>query len=224
VWKQINISDTASAPTVGTAQRLFGTYALMMVDPDIPPSSPGGATSELLHWMQTNLVSSNTSTSIAGVKAFALVNPSNTAAFASYIQPSPPNKSPTSHRYTQLLFNTTGNNASLAQLKKFAVNRANFSATNVAKSAGLTVLAGNSFNVTANNQTTGVGLGSSTGGVAASTSTATRTSTVAASGTGKSNSTATSGLPKSTNDAGQLVGSGAFVAGLGALGAAVLMF
>ena len=94
----------------------------------------------------------------------------------------------------------------------------------MAKTAGLTVLAGNSFNVTANNQTTGVGLGSSTGGVAASTSTATRTSTVAASGTGKSNSTATSGLPKSTNDAGQLVGSGAFVAGLGALGAAVLMF
>lgn len=195
----------------------------MMVDPDIPPQTVGGPTTELLHWMQAGLVSANTTTTIGGVKVFELINPGNTSALASYIQPSPPNKAPLSHRYTQMLLNTTGNSSVLSTLSKFAATRQNFSAVNVVQSAGLTVLAGNSFNVTAATNTT------AGGATNASTSTVTQTSTLAggasATATGKSNATTTSGTPKSTGGAvlGQSAGSGAVIAGLGAFAAAFAM-
>jgi len=118
----------------------------MMVDPDLPPSP--GSTNELLHWMQTGLTSANTSTTIRGFQVFELVNTGNESALASYIKPSPPNEAPHTHRYTQMLLNITGNGSALNALKGFSSSRTNFSAANVVKSAGLTILAGNSFNVT----------------------------------------------------------------------------
>ena len=198
----------------------------MMVDPDIPPQTAGGPTVELLHWMQAGLVSANTTTTIGGVKVFELINPGNTSALASYIQPSPSNKAPLSHRYTQMLLNTTGNSSVLSTLSKFAATRQNFSAVNVVNSAGLTVLAGNSFNVTAATNTTAGGAANAT---SASTNTLTRTSTLAggasATATGKGNATTTAGAPKSTGGAvlGNSAGSGAIIAGLGAFAAAVAM-
>ena len=203
-----------------------------MVDPDIPPQTAGGATSELLHWMQSGLVSANTSTTIGGMKVFELVNPSNTAPIASYIQPSPPNVSPTTHRYTQLLFNTTGNSSALVKLMKFGMTRTNFSAVNVVKSAGLTVLMGNSFNVTAATNTTASG-GSSSGN-SSTTAAGTNATTTKAGGAastssanatkGAGNSTATSsGGTQSTNAAHNWRGDGVTVAWLGAFAALVVL-
>ena len=205
----------------------------MMVDPDIPPQSAGGATSELLHWMQAGLVSSNTSTTIGGMKVFELVNPSNTTPLASYIQPSPPDKSPLSHRYTQLLLNTTGNSSALSVLAKFAMTRTNFSAVNVVNSAGLTVLMGNSFNVTAATNTTSSSGSSSRNGTTSTTtkvggakSTVTSTSVVGASatkGTGNTTATSSGGTVASTNMAVKVRGDGAMIAGFGAFAALVVL-
>lgn len=204
--------ETQSAPKVGTAERLTGTYAIMMVDPDIPPRTEGGATSELLHWMQTDLVSANMTTTIGGMKVFELTNPSNVAAVASYIGPSPPNKSPQSHRYTQLLLRTDTNTSVSQSLARFGMTRANFSAANVVKSVGLNVLAGNSFNVTASSSTTGIGSGNSTFNSPQSSASSGSTSP------GGQNSTS----PKPGNNAGRTEG-GAFIAVFGAFVAAVLI-
>lgn len=226
----LTLSDTTSAPQIGTTTELFGTYTIMMVDPDIPPAQVGGATTELLHWMQPGLVSANATSQIGGVKVFQLINPSNVSAIATYIQPSPPNKSPTTHRYVQMLLNTTGNGTAVSTLAKFGATRGNFSAVNVVESAGLTVLAGNSFNVSANTAAAGNGTaanGTSSSSAKVSSSTITRTSTVAASGTGSSTGTATitgNGATMATyrGVAGDSL-SGSFIAGLGALAAAVVL-
>ncbi|TVY49184.1 Protein FLOWERING LOCUS T [Lachnellula cervina] len=233
-------AETQTAPTIGTSQPLFGSYTLMMVDPDIPPQIAGGATSELLHWLQPGLVSANTSTTIGGLKVYELINPTNVSAIATYISPSPPNKSPTTHRYTQLLLNTTGNGTALSTLSKAGATRSNFSAVDVVRNAGLNVLFGNYFNVSAATNTTGSGTGNGTssgasssgsGGKAtggASAVTTTRLTTVpgstatAAAGAGSDgNST---GAAKSTAGVGAKgAGSGAILAGLGAMAAAVIL-
>lgn len=141
------IPDTASAPILGTTTKLTGTYTVMMVDPDIPSSKGGDSTSQFLHWMQSGLTSANTTTTIGGQKIYQLTNEKDTPAFATYLQPNPPNIAPTTHRYTELLFNTTNMNMSLATLQMAGKNRGNFNAADVAKSAKLKVIMGNSFNV-----------------------------------------------------------------------------
>lgn len=193
----------------------------MMVDPDIPPQTAGGSTSELLHWMQPGLVSANNVSFIAGTMMFELINPSNTSAFATYIQPSPPNKSPNTHRYTQMLLNTTGNSSALTQLSQFAKTRTNFSAVNVAKDTGLKVLFGNSFDVTnttlvQSNITKTNNTGSGVAGAAGASGTGTGTLAGAASTSSTTPKTA-GGLPTVVN------GRGAYIAGLGALAAAVML-
>ena len=81
--------------------------------------------------------------------AFVLSSANNETAFAPYFGPSPPNKAPNTHRYTQLLLDTSGTNNSvaIAQLKQAAATRTNFNAVNVVKAAGVPILAGNSFDV-----------------------------------------------------------------------------
>ncbi|KAL3422618.1 phosphatidylethanolamine-binding protein pebp [Phlyctema vagabunda] len=146
----VDKASTNEAPQVGTSAKLNGTYTLMMVDADIPPKEAGGPTSELLHWMQPGLVSATSQSTIAGMQVFALENPKNVSALASYLPPNPPNKAPTSHRYIQLLLDTTGLDSTnnLTTLMKEAASRGNFDAVGVLKANGLTVLMGNSFNVT----------------------------------------------------------------------------
>jgi hypothetical protein len=194
----------------------------MMVDPDIPPATAGGSTSELLHWMQSGLVSANNSTFVGGVNIFELINPTNTSALATYIQPSPPNKSPTTHRYTQMLLNTTGNSSAISTLPIFAKTRTNFSAVNVVKNTGLNVVFGNSFNVT-NVTLTQSNITKTTAGVAGgagSTGTGASAGTAATS-TGKTNGTTT---PKSAGGVPTVSdGRGAYIAGLGALAAAIML-
>ncbi|TVY37791.1 hypothetical protein LOCC1_G005446 [Lachnellula occidentalis] len=211
-------AETQTAPTIGTSQPLVGTYTLMMVDPDIPPQIAGGATSELLHWLQPGLVSANTSTTIGGMNVYELINPTNVSAIATYIGPAPPNKSPTTHRYTQLLLNTTGNGAALSTLSKAGATRSNFNAVDVVKNAGLDVLFGNYFNVSAATNTTVSATGS---GTSASGGNGGSTATAAAGAGTEGNST---GLAQSTAGVGAKgAGSGAILAGLGAMAAAVIL-
>lgn len=144
-------------PTIATTQRLNGTsYAVIMVDIDIPTNSPP-ATSTLLHWMQTDLKPATAATSLnssAGGSAseFLLQNSSsNTAPFAVYNPPNPPARIPLSHRYVQILVDTSGAPASaIDALKSAAADRSGFSAEKTLTAAGLQnkVVAGNFFNVT----------------------------------------------------------------------------
>ncbi|KAH8682870.1 phosphatidylethanolamine-binding protein [Tricladium varicosporioides] len=223
--KNLPRDSTLTAPTIGTTEKLFGTYAVIMVDPDIPPQVAGGPTGQLLHWMQTGLESANSSTTLAGETVFELTNPTKVAAVAAYAAPNPPNRSPTTHRYTQLLVNTTGNSTVLSTLQQAGATRQNFSAANVVARAGVKVLFGNSFDVTNANASAATGTAS---GTARATTTASRTSSAgsgSASGTGvRGNGTATStGRPISTGGAANLKsGSGAMIAGLGALAAAIV--
>lgn len=140
-------------PTIATAQKLNGTsYAVLMVDIDIPTNSPP-ATSTLLHWMQTGLTPATAATSLNGSSGsvFLLQNSSNTAPFAPYLPPNPPARVPLSHMYVQILVDTTGASTSAIDgLRTAAANRTAFSAATVLKAAGLQnkVVAGNFYNVT----------------------------------------------------------------------------
>ncbi|KAL2191265.1 hypothetical protein L209DRAFT_747764 [Thermothelomyces heterothallicus CBS 203.75] len=147
----------------------------MMVDLDVPTDTPP-ATDTLLHWMQAGLVPSATPTQMnttAGtLQVFLLGDPSasNTGTSAGrgrvanatagitvpYVGPNPPARTPLSHRYVQLLVDTSGMTAQGAE----ALRRAAASATTTTRrgfdpsaalaAAGLggRVVAGNSFNVT----------------------------------------------------------------------------
>lgn len=198
----------------------------MMVDPDIPPATAGGKTSELLHWMQAGLTSANTSTTIGGVATFELINAANTSAFATYIQPSPPNAAPNTHRYTQLLLNTTGmkgNMSALTSLAKSAMTRTNFSAANVINSAGVSIVAGNSFDVT-NGTLVQSNITKTTAGSGAGVASATGTGTGSRASTTSNGTVSSTASPaKTTGGAAEIRGNGAFIAGLGALAAAVVM-
>lgn len=142
-------------PTIATTQRLNGTsYAVLMIDIDIPTNAPP-ATSTLLHWMQTGLTPATTTTqlntSTTAMSVFLLQNSSNTAPLAPYLSPNPPARVPLSHRYTQILVDTTGMQATaLDALRTAAANRTAFSAMTVLTKAGLEskVVAGNFYNVT----------------------------------------------------------------------------
>lgn len=143
-------------PIIASTQRLNGTtYAVMMVDLDIPTGTPP-QTSTLLHWMQTGLTPATTTTNLnttrGALSVFLLQNNSNTAPFASYIGPNPPNTFPTSHRYVQILVDTTNApQTTLDSLRTAAQTRQGFNADNTLRAVGLNtrVVAGNFFNVSA---------------------------------------------------------------------------
>ncbi|KAH8887454.1 PEBP-like protein [Thozetella sp. PMI_491] len=145
---------TASQPQVGTTQKLTGTsYAVLMVDIDIPTNS--AQTSTLLHWMQTGLTPATTAmnlnTTNGKQEVFLLQNTQNTAPAAEYFGPSPPARTPLSHRYTQVLIDTSNaGQPQMAALIQAAMNRQGFDTEKVLSSASLQdkVVAGNSFNVT----------------------------------------------------------------------------
>lgn len=158
----------------------------MMIDLDIPTDSPP-QTNTLLHWMQTGLTPSTTATQLnttsGPIRAFLLENRGNaTAAIAPYFGPNPPARVPLSHRYTQLLVDTSGlGEAGTEALKTAAKTGRGFDVASVLSKAGLQgkLVAGNSFNVTnggqavaANGTATATGRGA-TGTAATRTSTAT---------------------------------------------------
>lgn len=210
-----------------------------MVDPDIPGAPADGKTGQFLHWMQTDLTSAASATTVGGQQIFVLSN--STAPAAVYAQPSPPNRAPVSHRYTELLVNTTGNTAAVASLKTAGASRGNFSALNVINAAGAKVIFGNSFNVTneqalsgtaanstgsasARASSTGASNGAASSVRASSTSravvSASRTSSAgSASGTGVRGNATQTGRPLSTGAASSMTrdGGATIFAGLVAL-------
>ncbi|OTA94405.1 hypothetical protein M434DRAFT_30030 [Hypoxylon sp. CO27-5] len=178
---------TQTAPSIGTESKVDGTsFAVLMIDLDIPTNNPP-ATNTLLHWLQTGLTQSTTATTInttsGSTSAFLFQNSSGQAAFAEYLGPSPPARVPLSHRYTQILVDTSNaTDDNLSVLQQAASSRQGFNASDVLTQAGLAdkVLAGNFFNVTnagpatsANsaNSTTGSGSSRGTGSVTAPTQT-----------------------------------------------------
>jgi hypothetical protein len=191
---------------------------VIMTDPDIPGAPTDSKTGQFLHWIQAGLESSSTSTTVAGKTIFELINPSNASAFAPYAQPSPPNRALTTHRYIQLLVNTTGDSAALRTLMTAGATRTNFSALNVVNAAGVKVLFGNYFNVTNEDALAAAGTTS-----LASNSSATTT--------GKGNGTTQNGNATSTgrpiqSTAGAMTlasGNGVTIAGVAAFAAAFAM-
>ncbi|KAI1853665.1 hypothetical protein JX265_004001 [Neoarthrinium moseri] len=158
-------------PQLATSSRLTGTsFAVLMIDLDIPTNSPP-ATNTLLHWMQTGLTQSSSATLLnttAGrSNAFALQMPGAVAAAASYFGPSPPARVPLSHRYTELLIDTSAaSQESMSVLMQAAQSRQGFNAEQVLTKAGLAnkIVAGNFFNVTNPGPVQNVATGNSTGG------------------------------------------------------------
>lgn len=109
-----------------------------MVDIDLP----GGGT--LLHWLQTDM----TVEQVPGTPPLSMVVQGN--ASAPYIAPKPPAQAPLTHRYVQLLVDTTGLTSSDAILIQAAATRQGFNTQQVLSAAGLTadrIVGGNFFTV-----------------------------------------------------------------------------
>lgn len=128
-----------------------------MVDLDIPSDQNPHT---FLHWMQTGLTSATTASTISlsngSTQAFTLSNAKNTSAIVAYTQPAPPAQNPLSHRYTQILVDTSSmTQEALSTLQSAAQTRVGFDTDSVLQAAGLSgnVVAGNSFNVTNPGQT-----------------------------------------------------------------------
>ncbi|OAA60485.1 Phosphatidylethanolamine-binding protein PEBP [Niveomyces insectorum RCEF 264] len=95
----------------------------------------------------------NFGTPSAAESVFLLVNGSQQPAAAPYISPNPPARLPLSHRYTQVLVDTSGLSAqstAMTTLMNAAKTRQGFNLAQVLQQAGLSnkVVAGNFFNVT----------------------------------------------------------------------------
>ncbi|KAK3359251.1 phosphatidylethanolamine-binding protein [Lasiosphaeria hispida] len=166
-------NTTIPQPRIGTLARLTGTsYAVLMIDLDIPTNTPP-ATNTLLHWMQTGLTPATTATRIntasGTLSVFLLENSTNTAPILGYFGPNPPARTPLSHRYTQILVDTSDiDPEDITVLRTAAATIVGFNALTVLTAADLEdeVVAGNSFNVTnagpVNDTATGGGGGSTT--------------------------------------------------------------
>lgn len=112
---------------------------VVMVDVDLP----GGGT--LLHWLQTGM----TVEAVSGTTPLSMVVQGN--ASAPYIAPNPPAQAPLTHRYVQLLLDTTGAANADAALIQAAAARQGFNTQQALVGAGLTadkIVGGNFFTVT----------------------------------------------------------------------------
>jgi phosphatidylethanolamine-binding protein (PEBP) family uncharacterized protein len=154
------VTVTQVQPTISLGQQLRGTYAVIMVDLDIP-SDTGGPTNTLLHWMQTGLTLSTQATQLQSAngggnqQVFLLQNRGNAAPLAEYLGPNPPARNPLSHRYTFVLVDHSSiSQQGLQALTQAAQTRRGFDTANVLRQAGISnnVVAGNFFNVTNSGQ------------------------------------------------------------------------
>jgi len=125
-----------------------------MIDLDIPTDTPP-ATNTLLHWAQTGLTPANTptrlNTTTGQISVFLLENSTNTAPILGYFGPNPPARIPLSHRYTQILIDTSDSDAEdITAIRNAAATIRGFNALTVLTAADLEdkVVAGNFFNVT----------------------------------------------------------------------------
>ncbi|KAK1564090.1 phosphatidylethanolamine-binding protein [Colletotrichum navitas] len=145
-------SLTQSEPTFGTTEPLTGkSYAIMMVDIDIPTNNPP-ATGTFLHWAQADLtpVAKATTVQLNDGKQTIHTLKANGGAIAPYKGPAPPAKVPLSHRYIQLLVDTSNITAAGTAALQTLSNRQGVQINDVLTKAGLAnqVVAGNFFTVT----------------------------------------------------------------------------
>jgi hypothetical protein len=126
----------------------------MMIDLDIPTDNPP-QTNTLLHWLQTGLTPSTAPTQLnttsGTMSVFLLQNSTGTPPIAAYRGPNPPARIPLSHRYTQVLVDTSELAEEGAEVLRAATATIRgFDAASVLEQAGLAgrVVAGNSYNVT----------------------------------------------------------------------------
>ncbi|TLS24687.1 hypothetical protein PpBr36_08423 [Pyricularia pennisetigena] len=147
---------TAKEPFVGTENKLTGkSYAIIMVDMDIPTSQPP-KTRTLLHWMQTDLVPVDKPVTVNTTAGTATVYPvsnlKRVIAAAPYIGPDPPARVPLNHRYTQVLVDTSNvGQEQMRILSKAATKREDFNVAEVLSAANIPtdkIVAGNFFQVT----------------------------------------------------------------------------
>ncbi|TLD06540.1 uncharacterized protein PgNI_08577 [Pyricularia grisea] len=147
---------TSKEPFVGTEQKLTGkSYAIMMVDMDIPTSQPP-KTRSLLHWMQTDLVPVDkpvtVNTTVGTTTVYPVSNLKRVVAAAPYIGPDPPARVPLNHRYTQVLVDTSNvGQEQMRILSKAATKREDFNVAEVLSAANIPtdkIVAGNFFQVT----------------------------------------------------------------------------
>ncbi|KAK0626659.1 phosphatidylethanolamine-binding protein [Immersiella caudata] len=163
-------NTTIPQPRIGTLTRLAGrSYAVLMIDLDIPTDTPP-QTNTLLHWAQTGLTPANTptrlNTTTGQISVFLLENSTNTAPILGYFGPNPPARIPLSHRYTQILIDTSDADADdIAEIRSAAATIRGFNALTVLTEADLEdkVVAGNFFNVTNPGPVNGTGTPSGTG-------------------------------------------------------------
>jgi hypothetical protein len=146
----------------GTRDNPRTSYAVLMIDLDIPTDTPP-QTDTLLHWLQTGLTPPQFPTTIVtgsgDINMAYLLEDDNSSAIAvattppaivPYFGPNPPAREPLTHRYTQLLVDTTGlGEEGERVLRTAAATLRGFDAAAVLGEAGLAerVLAGNFFTV-----------------------------------------------------------------------------
>ncbi|KAK4203661.1 CEN-like protein 1 [Triangularia verruculosa] len=146
---------TIPQPRIATTTPLNGTsYSILMIDLDIPTNNPP-ETNTLLHWLQTSLTPSTQSTTFnttsGSVRGFQLLNTTQTTPVVGYFGPNPPARIPLSHRYVQILVDTSNiTEQGEAALREAAATLRGFNAESVLEEAGLegNVVAGNWYNVT----------------------------------------------------------------------------
>ncbi|RXG49130.1 hypothetical protein VDGE_08416 [Verticillium dahliae] len=133
--------STAKVPLIATEQPLQGTYAILMIDMDIPTNAPP-QTSTLLHWAQTGFTSAQTPmvlNSTAGPKTvYVMQNLAQQPPLAEYIGPNPPARAPLAHRYAFVAVDHTQiTQQGLGALSQAASERRGFDAVRALAAAGL---------------------------------------------------------------------------------------
>ncbi|KAK1703237.1 hypothetical protein CaCOL14_012412 [Colletotrichum acutatum] len=145
-------SLTQTEPTVGTTEPLTGkSYAIIMVDIDIPTASPP-TTGTFLHWAQADLTPAAQTTTVKLNDGERVIHTLTTTsnAIADYKGPAPPARVPLSHRYIELLVDTSDITADGTAALQTLSTRGGVDVNAVLTTAGLAnkVVAGNFFTVT----------------------------------------------------------------------------
>ncbi|EQB46467.1 hypothetical protein CGLO_14482 [Colletotrichum gloeosporioides Cg-14] len=145
-------SLTQQEPTFGTTEPLTGkSYAIIMVDVDIPTNNPP-QTGTFLHWAQTDLtpVAQTTTVKLNDGERTIHTLTTNAAAIADYKGPSPPARVPLTHRYIEILVDTSDITAEGTAALQALSTRGGVQVNDVLTQAGLAnkVVAGNFFTVT----------------------------------------------------------------------------
>ncbi|KAH6698830.1 phosphatidylethanolamine-binding protein [Verticillium dahliae] len=139
--QMLTSTATAKVPLIATEQPLQGTYAILMIDMDIPTNAPP-QTSTLLHWAQTGFTSAQTPmvlNSTAGPKTvYVMQNLAQQPPLAEYIGPNPPARAPLAHRYAFVAVDHTQiTQQGLGALSQAASERRGFDAVRALAAAGL---------------------------------------------------------------------------------------